>query len=164
MNSVGIRSSYKLYKAEIKDPVSIEVYLDVTILFAKFLADILLKGFSVKLFERLGTLYFLGKKAKPRIDENDKIKGLSPNWAATNKLWKENPKAKEKKEIVYNFNEHSNGIRYRLQWSKKHVFIKYKDFYSFVLSRDNKHKFKDEIIKGTEYYIEPLKFKKNEHK
>lgn len=152
--SIGIRQSYQLYKQDIKNPVKIEEYITINEEFMGFLMDRLLSGQMVKLPEGLGTLEFVGKKIKPNLDENGNIKGLSPNWAATNKFWKDNPEAKERKEVIFHFNEHSNGIRYKMYWSKKHVFIQNKDFYSFILSRENKRKFNSAILNGTEFLVD----------
>lgn len=152
--SIGIRQSYQLYKEEVENPVKVDEYIAINEEFMEFIVNRLLDGHMIKLPEGLGTLEFVGKKIKPVLDENGNIKGLSPNWGATNKYWKENPQAKERKEVIYHFNEHTNGVRYKMYWSKKHVFIQNKDFYSFVLSRENKHKFNNAILNGSEFLIE----------
>ena len=70
-------------------------------------------------------------------------------------------KAKAEKVIVYHFNEHTAGIRYRLSWSKKHVYVRNKDFFTFVLSRYNKRKFNSLLLEGKEYFVEQPKFRKH---
>lgn len=150
--SKGIRDSYKLYKAEVEKPQPIDTYLDIAERFNEFIVDLLIDGQTVKLPERLGSLYIVGTKTKPRLDENGNVQGLSPNWKETYKLWNSNPKAKEDKVLVYHFNERTNGIRYKLHWEKKKVFVANKYFYSFVLSRTNKRRIHQEILNGKEYY------------
>ena len=154
MGSLGIMDAYKLYRREAKNPKNQKVFKIVTEEFNKFIFRKLIEGEEVSLPERLGRFLIAGRKTRPRIDPNTGyVKGLAPNWAETKKLWKNNPKAKEEKELVYYFNEHTNGIRYRLHWIKQKVFIKNKDFYMFRLTRDNKQEIHEAINKGGEYII-----------
>lgn len=153
--SIGTREAYKLYHKEALNPAPVDVYLAISQGFAKFIMELLIKGETVKLPERLGVLSYIGTKTKPRI-ENGEIKGLAKDWKSTVELWKRDPKAKEEKKYIYFFNERTNGIRYKMIWSKKHVFIPNKDFYTFVLSRINKRRFWTELLNGTEYYVKPL--------
>ena len=158
--ALGIRDSYRLYRKESKKPVSLQIFLDITNGFATFITDVLLEGEEVCLPERLGTLQYVGKKVKPRIMEDGSIGGLSPNWKETMLLWEKDPQKKIDKVMIYHFNEHSNGIRYRLHWSKKKVFIRNKDFYVFRLSSPNKEKFSAKVREGYEYYEDSRKFYK----
>lgn len=152
--SIGTREAYKLYKEEVVNPVHVDTYLAVSQGFIKFIVDLLVQGETIKLPERLGLLSYIGRKTRPRL-EDGKIKGLAPDWKNTLQLWKEDPKAKEEKKILYLFNERTNGVRYKMVWSKRHVFLSNKDFYTFVLSRDNKRKFYSELLNGKEYYVQP---------
>lgn len=149
----NLRSSYKFYKDEVENPVDIKVYLDIVSGFMKFLMEKVFLGFEVKLPARLGSFQIIGRKVKPKLDENGEIMGLAPNWAETKKLWESNPKAKEKKELVYCFNEHSNGIKYKFLWSKKDVNLPNKGIYSIKFSRANKRMINTLIKKGKEYFV-----------
>jgi len=152
MSSLGITDAYKLYRREVKNPKNERIFKLVTEEFNKFLFRKLIEGEEVSLFERLGRLVIAGRKTKPRIDPNTGyVKGLAPDWKETKKLWESNPKAKEQKELVYYFNEHTNGVRYRLHWTKQKVYIRNKDFYMFRLTRDNKQEVHNAINKGREY-------------
>ena len=91
---------------------------------------------------------------KPKIDENGNITGLATDWKSTVALWNKNPEAKAIKERVFYFNEHTQGLRYCLRWSKKRVFVSNKEFYTFRLSFTNKKKFKNSILAGDEYYVQ----------
>lgn len=155
--TIGTRDAYKLYKQEVSKSKSLKIYLDISQGFNKFLIEKLLAGNEIGLPEALGRMRFIGHKTKPRLDEKGFVKGLAPNWKATNELWAKNPVAKEDKTILYYFNEHSDGIRYRLHWAKKNVYVKNKDFFNFKLSRANKHRFKDAINEDKEFNIESCK-------
>ena len=98
--------------------VSKKRYIEICKAFFKFLMQKVLDGESVTLPGRLGKIEITGKKVKPIIGKDGQIKGLAPDWVNTKKLWDSNPEAKEKKTIVYHFNEHSNGIRYKFRWNK----------------------------------------------
>lgn len=156
-HSVGIRDAYTFYRKLNKHGVLLPEFLDIVTGYAKYIMDRLLDGDTVQLPERLGTLEFSGIKVKPRLDEDGNIKGLSPDWKKTNELWNRCPECKEKKEFVYFFNEHSQGIRYKLRWSKKRVFVSNKEFYTFKLSFTNRKRFKDSILNGSEYLVETFK-------
>lgn len=148
---VNTRETYKQYRKDNSEHVDIKTYLHVFQLFIKFMMIKLLDGHDVILPARLGILGIRGSKVKPRIDENGEVKGLAPNWKETKELWDSNPEAKEKKELVYCFNEHTNGYRYKLVWFKKNYIFVNKNVYSFKLSRENKRDMMRKIKEGKEY-------------
>ena len=154
MRALGIRDAYKLYRQENKDHKDLLTFLLVAEGFNQFLFDKLFNGEEIMLFERLGNMSLRGKKVNPRINEDGLIKGLAPNWKATNELWSNNPEAKARKELVFYFNEHSEGVRYRFHWCKQRVYIKFKEFYTFKLTRANRIAFKNVINSGKEYVVD----------
>ena len=154
LKSSGIRDSYKTYRENSENPVKLKTYLEINDGFIKFFVSKLMEGDIVKLPERLGTMEFVGKKVVPKVTNDEIVKGLAPNWKATHEYWKQNPEAKKKKEVLFHFNEATNGIRYKIRWSKKHAFVLNKEFYIFVLSRRNKRKFASLIKQGVEYFVE----------
>ena len=148
-----IRTSYKYYKEKKEESdVEIGLYAKINSLFCKFMAEQVLEGEEIALPKRFGKLMILGKKESPRL-VNGKIVGLSPNWPRTKELWDRDPEAKEQRKIVYNTNEHSDGYRYRCQWSKKNVFKQNKNLYSFKLTRANKRALMERIKNNKEYLI-----------
>lgn len=151
--SIGLRDAYKLYRKEYQNTVLLTVYLQVITGYAKFMTEKLLDSEVVPLAERLGDIEISGSKLKPTIDEQGRIQGLSPNWKATNDLWATCEKCKEEKQLVYHFDEHTQGLRYKLRWSKKKVFVENKDFYSFRLSFHNKKAIAKSLKEGAEYYV-----------
>lgn len=159
MNRVlGIRDIYNVFKSENKaDKTSYKVIVSIIDDYINFLVDKLLEGESVQLPERLGTFEFTGQKVHPKVDENGNIKGLAPDWKSTNELWVRCPECKEKKEIIFFFNEHTQGLRYKLRWSKKRVFVNNSEYYAFKLTSVNRKRFKDKVMAGKEYYEKPYK-------
>ena len=138
----GIRDSYKLYRANNKNCIGREDYVHLCNEYNKFLINKVLDGNEVTLPLRMGTLSIIGKKEKVRL-KDDGTPTLSPNWPKTKKLWERCEECKEKKQLIYNTNEHSNGVRYKIIWSTKNVLVRYVSLYSFILTR----KIKDQSVK-----------------
>jgi len=148
----NIRDSYKTYVKEVDTSVTLPVFLKIVNGFMLFLVQkLFLKG-DIALPERLGTLQILGKKVKATMKDG-KISGLAPDWAGTKKLWEEDPEAKLEKRLAYHFNEGTNGIRYRLFWSKTRVLVSNKTLYSFRFTRNNKRVLSSLVKQGKEYLI-----------
>ena len=148
----NIRSSYKQYCKETQEPVDIKDYIEISSLYMKFLIDKVFDNYEVTLPSRMGTLKIVGTKQKVRIGEDGKIIGLSPNWRKTKELWDKCPECKEKKQLIYNTNEHSGGIRYKFLWSKKRVLVTNKTLYSLRMIREHKRGvFKRVTKEGKEY-------------
>lgn len=152
---VATRHSYKTYlKLNTKtNPVSLTIYCNILNEFFKFIMGLILDGEHVKLPYRTGSILITGCKTKPRIDENGDIKGLSPDWVKTKALWNKDPEAKKLKKIIYNFNEHTHGVRYKITWVKKGINILNNDLYSLIFSRTNKRDVMTKIYEGKEYYV-----------
>ena len=136
-NFYNTRDSYILYKSISKEPLEVSRYIEITNLFMKFLSNKLLEKGSIIIPERLGNLSIIGKKIKVRIEEG-KIKGLAPDWVKTKELWEEDSQAKLEKQLVYHFNENTNGIRYKYSWSKNRVLVTNKTLYNLKMTRENK--------------------------
>jgi len=123
--------------------------------FFKFIIQQVFKSYEVKLPERFGTLQMVGTRIKPTINkETGEIgRGLAPDWKTTKKFWENNPIAKEKKEVIYFLNEHTQRVRYRVHWSKRHIYHENKELYTFRLSRANRRTVKPLIQNGAEFQI-----------
>lgn len=155
-DKVATRHSYKTYLRLSKtEPVSLTIYCNILNEFFKFLMNLVLEGEHIKLPYRTGSILITGLKTKPRIDENGEIKGLNPDWVKTKALWNSNPEAKASKKVIYNFNEHTHGIRYKITWVKKRLDILNNDLYSLIFSRTNKRDVMTKIYEGKEYYVRP---------
>jgi hypothetical protein len=149
----NIRDSYREYKKSVDNPVDIKTYISIANNFNNFLMDKILDGFEVVLPARLGVMSIIGTKQKIKFDNNgDPI--LPPDWVKTKKLWEKNPEAKEKKQKVYHTNDHTNGVRYKLLWSKLRVLVENKNLYSFRLTRTHKRSINHKIVnEGKEYFV-----------
>ena len=150
--NLNIRSSYKRYSKEIENPVELKPFLEIANGYMKFLMDKVVEGEEVTMPVKLGTLFIQVVKKSLKINK-DGIPLLPPNWGKTKQLWDRNPEAKATKKIVYCLNEETNGVVYKLHWSKNRVPIENKLYYNFILTRDNKRAINSQIKQGKEYII-----------
>lgn len=146
------RDSYVIYKNISENPVDIKKFIRIANSFMKFLSKKLFDRGTIIFPEKLGKLNIVGKKVKVRV-ENGEIKGLAPDWVNTKKLWKKDSEAKEKKQLVYHFNEETNGIRYKFFWSKNRVLVSNKTLYNLKMTRSNKRELSKLVREGKEYLI-----------
>ena len=146
------RDSYVVYKNMSVNPINISQYVQIINHFMKFLSFKLLSTGEITIPERLGKLSIFGKKVNIRI-ENDEIKGLAPDWVKTKELWDSDPIAKQNKQLVYHFNEETNGIRYKFSWSKNRVLVSNKTLYNLRMTRSNKRQLSKLVREGKEYLI-----------
>lgn len=151
-NRVTTHNSYNEYLEITNNPISLTIYRDIINQFFKFIISLVFQGEHVKLPFRSGSVLITGVKVKPRMEDGE-IKGLAPNWAKTKALWERNPKAKEEKKVIYNFNEHTGGVRYKITWVKKDVMIENKLLYSLIFSKANKREMSRLIFSGKEYIV-----------
>ena len=151
-NNYNINYIYLVYKNISNDPVDKSIYLQITNQFMKFLSSKLLSQGEINIPERLGKLSIYGKKVKVKV-EDGQIKGLAPDWVKTKELWESDKEAKNKKQLVYHFNEETNGIRYKYVWSKNRVLVSNKTLYNLRMTRTNKRELSKLVKEGKEYLI-----------
>ena len=152
----NLSDSYKLYKDKTKGSFSVckRDYIKIVHLYIKFImSKVIDDGDEVVLPFKTGTLYVIGLKQKIKFNDDGTIKGLSPNWKKTKELYDKSPECKEKRQIVYNTNEHSDGIRYKFNWRLSGVLLLNKNFYNLKFSRENKRRLSANILNGQEYTI-----------
>jgi hypothetical protein len=149
----NLRATYKTYTATFEKKVDINTYLKILSKFFLFFMDYVFRGFEVSFPNRMGSVLIIGKKVKPKLDEEGNIKNLAPNWAKTKELWDNDPEAKKNKTLVYCFNEHSDGIRYKFLWSKIRVILDNKNLFSIRFTRDNKRMINTKVKEGAEYLV-----------
>lgn len=150
-------TSYKHYSNQVENKVTKKIYLSVLNGFAEFLMNAVLEGEHVTLPSKIGSIEIIGKKLKPKVTDNG-IEGLTINWQATKKLWKECETCKQKEQKVYYFNEHSDGIRYRFMWSRNSILMTNKYLYTYVPNRKSKAKLFKKVLEGKEYLLLEGKF------
>ena len=146
------RDSYVVYKNMSANPINISQYVQITNHFMKFLITKLLTTGEINIPERLGRLSIFGKKVNVRIEDGE-IKGLAPDWVKTKQLWDSDEEAKNNKQLVYHFNEETNGIRYKFSWSKNRVLVSNKTLYNLRMTRSNKRELSKLVREGKEYLI-----------
>ena len=146
------RDSYVVYKNMSDNPINISEYVQIINQFMKFLILKLLSTGEIILPERLGRLSIFGKKVNVRIEDGE-IKGLAPDWVKTKQLWDSDEEAKNNKQLVYHFNEETNGIRYKFFWSKNRVLVSNKTLYNLRMTRSNKRELSKLVREGKEYLI-----------
>lgn len=146
------RDSYIVYKNMSVNPINISQYVQIINHFMKFLSSKLLSTGEIILPDRLGRLSIFGKKVNVRIEDGE-IKGLAPDWVKTKQLWESDEEAKNNKQLVYHFNEETNGIRYKFSWSKNRVLVSNKTLYNLRMTRSNKRELSRLVREGKEYLI-----------
>ena len=146
------RDSYVVYKNLSDNPINISQYVQIVNQFMKFLINRLFEKGQVSLPEKLGNLQIVGKKVKVKI-EDGQIKGLAPDWVKTKELWEKDAEAKKNKQLVYHFNEQTNGVRYRFFWSKNRVLVSNKTLFNIKMTRTNKRTLSQLVKNGKEYLI-----------
>lgn len=148
----GIRETYKDYKKEKSNPVSLQTYCKIVNLFMLFIFKKVFEGYEVTLPCRMGSILVRGTKVKNVINEEGKI-NLAPNWKKTKELRDRDPKAAEQRKIVYCMNEHTGGVIYQLHWKKFNVPIINKHIISFRATRKNKRHLHYLITKENKEYL-----------
>lgn len=150
----NIRQSYKKYKnSEDKETrVDEKTYIKIANEYNRFLMEKVLEGFEVTLPARMGVLSIIGTKTKIKFN-SDGIPNLPPDWVKTKALWESNPEAKATKKLVFHLNEHTDGIRYKILWSKTRVPIENKTLYGFRLTREHKRAINALANQGKEYFV-----------
>lgn len=147
--SLSLINSYDIYSELSKEKAhSKTIYLEQVYLLMKFLTKLLQEGELIHLPLRCGTFQYIGKHVTPEIINNDRIKKLSVDWVKTKEARKQ-----DKEAMIFHFNEHSNGIRYKLNWSKRDVLIRNKTYYRFTQTRTNKRELASLIKEGTEFTV-----------
>jgi hypothetical protein len=159
----NLADSYELFKEKYKDKkslVSKSDYVKIAGLFMKYIMKrIIFHSDTVHLPFKTGILEVVGRKQRISIGENGEIRGLSPNWKKTKELYDRCPECKERRQIVYNMNEHSDGVRYCFNWGLRNIMLKNKSYYVLKMTRENKRNLYKAILNGQEYEI----IRKNEN-
>ena len=159
---VNIASSYQLYKKNykekkgtVKDIIKKIEYTKLNIEFMKFLFNKLFETGYVKLPGLCGSLTIIGKKSKIEFGDNGRIVNRFIDWHETKKLHAEDPEARENKVFIYFTNDITDGISYKINWSKRGFFSQNKELYIFVPTRNNKRNFAKLLKSGNypEYQI-----------
>ncbi len=123
---IGMDDFYKFYKQEYNSKVNRSLFGKIVKDFFYLLIHEIFRGFIYNMPYKLGAIGVRKYKPKIYFDENGfnfKKSNVSIDFGATNKLWRENPELKHKK-YIYHTNEHTNGYKFRIKWSKKGAYVK----------------------------------------
>ena len=129
-----ITDAFKLYQEEVLEGLQVpyKEYRAILKTFNKLLVtEVLYNSAEIIIPSNIGVIRI--RKRKVNLENINK---LLPDWAATKKLWEDNPKAKEKKQLVYHLNEHRKGYKYKVYWDKRKSRVKNHTIYYFKPCRD----------------------------
>ena len=114
---------YKHYKAIVPNSGNISERV-----YSKVLGEINEKIFDAIIMENFELVlpYSLGKKRikkckiRLRLKENGDLdtSRLIPDWKTTKSLWEKDEEAREKKQLVYLTNAHTQGYKFHFFWNK----------------------------------------------
>lgn len=137
--STGGIAAHKAYnKANPSKQLTKSEHRDIISCINEEISDYLINtGNPFKLGHGLGELQIKKKfPAPPMLNEDGTFRIRIPiDWAATNKLWKENPEAKENKKLIRHLNSHTNGFTAKLTWSNTKYMALY-ECWDFEAGRD----------------------------
>lgn len=164
-STVNLTDSYSTYTNRIeegKTKVNKKLYLEIVYGFMKFTVDRMVEGDEIFLGagESLGSIRVQGHKVKPRLNENGEVRGLAPDWVKTKELYAKDPQAKAEKRVLYCFNEHTDGIRYKIVWKRFFAKLKSNSLYNLTFTKGPngvKRKVSNAVKSGKEYYVVPTK-------
>lgn len=146
--------SYDYFKKFIKDNPEIEItgteYGEILRDFNSFQRErMATKGAQILFPSGLGKAELRKVKTEVKLDDDGEvIDNLPVNWKETRKLWRENPKAKEKNIRIKFTNEHTNGYTFRIYYLKGRAKFKNKSVYKIRFNRDLKRTLSESIFKG----------------
>lgn len=137
--STGGREAHKSFNKQHKDKkLDKATHRAIILAINEEISDYLLDtGKPFKMGHGLGE-FQVRKKAPlpPRLREDGTYDIKLPvDWAATKKLWREDPQAKEAKKLIKHRNLHSNGFTTRLQW-KSSRYMTLSECWEFESGRD----------------------------
>lgn len=129
ITDIKSKDFYKSYKNNNETSLSYIEYINVVkSYFLKVIDEIIYHNYTYVMPSRLGSIGIY--KSKIKRDENS-IKKYPIDFGATNKLWKENPEAKEKKILVRHLNKHTDEYIMFIRYSNKYSNFRNKKIYAF---------------------------------
>jgi hypothetical protein len=136
----GMSDYYKFYTKNYPYKVEKRTYNEVISELNKFIVDEVVD--TAKEFILPHRTGFIGiakiKRGVTLLPDNTIINTNPPDWKATNKLWDEDPEAKEKKILVRHKNTHTGGYVYTIKYNKYNATFNNKAAMSFIATRDFK--------------------------
>jgi hypothetical protein len=142
---------YEIYKGK-KNPVYKKaMFVSIVNEYLKFAQEFLLNNGRWDLPDRMGYIEIYGKNWNIRKKDGSIKRAV--DFKETMKLRRENPEAEKNKEVVYLFNEHTNGIRYKIEWMKNGCLMTQKEYYKFKPVRELKRNLAKRLKNNIGEYI-----------
>jgi hypothetical protein len=132
------RQQYAVYRKNFDDPVTKTVWNNIWIDFIKeVIKKIIYENLKYVFPYRMGALEILKRKINIRLNEDGTLNTriLPIDWPSTNALWKEDPKAKEDKILIYYSNTHTAGYIMEWHWDKSLSNFRNKKYYCLDVNR-----------------------------
>jgi hypothetical protein len=153
MSAMDYYNHYRQHQNPTAKKVYIQKYRKICTAFNLFLANKIIEGEQVDLPGKFGKIYVRGRKIKfSDMNENGYSDTLVQDKKLNIELWKKHPELKYK-ERLYLFNEHSEGIMYKVKFKKGVQKFKNYNLYNFVLSENKRKEMRDMIFNGKEYAL-----------
>ena len=134
----GANDYVRYYTKTTEDPLDPKVARGIMNDYLSSIRDLISnKGYTFEIPENCGRIEIRKVKREMELDENGKIINKLPiNWKATNKLWAENDKAKERKIKIRYTNEHTEGFIFFPYYIKRYATFKNKGLYKMQINRE----------------------------
>lgn len=148
---------YKFYKSTNTNTVNNRTYSYIIKTLNKKIIQLIYDGLVFQIPSNVGYLGIVESKTHIIFKENGEVdvtkSNLSTDWGATNKLWDSKPELKHKKYIFHD-NLHTDGRRFKIQWSRKFSNIPSLINYRFKPARAFQRDLTKYILKhpNKEYY------------
>lgn len=110
---------------------------------------ILNKAWTFKLPSRLGLFRVRKRKTIFKLDKDGNLdtKYLNIDYKATKDLWAEDDEARKKKELIFHFNEHTDGYKFPWFWDKRISNAKNQSYYKVIITRTHNRN-KNKVLKS----------------
>jgi hypothetical protein len=146
------RKGFEIYRKNSNSKYDYKQYMKIVTAFLKYMSDVLIEDGVLYLPGKFGQIDIFGFKPKKRYND-DGTPRFGCSYAKTKQLWMKDPEAKKNRTLVYNFNEATGGIPYKINWNTKDYIISSKLVYTFKPCSTLKKRMIDRVIEGKEYLI-----------
>jgi len=135
-----------------KGPLSKQTFKKVAFYFVEEILSYMFDGHEVLLPKNFGSVFVKGRKYKVRKFDNGNY-NIPIDWEATYELWESCPECAERGDKMYQTNDHSDGVVYKIIFSNSQCKYRFRKVYKFVAFRAVKRKLASLIKEGKKYYI-----------
>lgn len=134
--SIGLQQAYEYYKKNYNNKYNL-TKREYSVIFRevaeRLMFRIIFENFELKLPHDVGSILIKKTKIKIQFNEDGTLchKGLRADWKSTKDLWAADEDAKNKKQIVYHFNEHTDRYNLKFAYDKRTSKMKNQSAYKF---------------------------------